>query len=189
MNKKLFYPILGLVIILYSSLAFCQTKKTSIETSKDNTQEQLLQNKIYCAKEAQLEETAKLKFDPSTKKMMITQKIKNTDNEATLTLYYNDNQIILVEKRICDSSKREISFSIFSFDNKNRCLRNDLRDYKKNLSYANAIYWDTLTQHDIRCKVINLNKEKKVEIIQSTKASLDSIMQNFPQFKYSIDWK
>ena len=100
MNKKLFYPILGLVIILSSSLAFCQTKKISIETSKDNTQEQLLQNKIYIENEIRGSEIAKLKFAPSSKKKVVTQKIKNTNNEARITLYYSNNRIIRIEKRI-----------------------------------------------------------------------------------------
>ena len=84
---------------------------------------------------------------------------------------------------------QDLGYSIFDFDDQNKCFLNTQRDAREKMSYSDAVYWDTLIRFDVHCKVISLTKEKKTEIIQSTKASLDSIMQNFPQFKYSIDWK
>ena len=84
---------------------------------------------------------------------------------------------------------QDLCYSIFDFDDQNKCFLNSQRDAREKMSYSNAVYWDTLLRFDVHCKVISLTKEKKAEIIQSTKASLDSIMQNFSQFKYSINWK
>jgi hypothetical protein len=110
-------------------------------------------------------------------------------NEARITLYYISDRIVRIEKRIYDKDNNQLGYTMFDFNENNTCFSNTQRDYKEKMSYTNAMYWDSLIRFDVNCKIIDINASQKQQIIESTKASLDSIMQHFPEFKYSFNWK
>jgi hypothetical protein len=128
------------------------------------------------------------KHDPSTKKESYISTLNVKGDEVRIELYHINNRIVTVENRIYNKDK-QLNYSMFYFDEKNVCFSNTKRDYKEDRSYIYAMYWDTLIKFDVYCKLIDLPPSQKQEIIKSAKASLDSIMQHFPEFKYSINWK
>lgn len=158
--------------------------KDSVIFEKKHTYQQL-----YSESEKRFEITGNLKHDSVTKKKDYNYKLGVDGNEARITLYYINNRIVTIENRKFDKNNNQLGYNMFDFDESNVCLSNTQRDYKEKMSYTNAMYWDTLIRFDIHCKIIDIDSSQKQQIIQLAKASLDSIMTHFPEFKYSFNWK
>lgn len=168
-----------------------ENTKTELIFSKDSIvpESKPTHQEIYSEEWKRDEIKAKLKFDPSTKIKYFNFKINENENEVRIELYHVRDRIVTVEKRIFDKDNEQLSFSMFDFDENNKCLSNTQRDYKEDRSYIYAPYRDSLIKYDVYCNKIDINTSQKQQIIQSVKASLDSIMQHFPEFKYSFNWK
>jgi hypothetical protein len=144
---------------------------------------------LYRKSEQINEAIGKLKYDPSTRKKEIISKLNDNGDEGRIELYHLNDRIITIEERNYDKSNKQINGSSYDFDEKNACFSNCQWITKDKMSYYYAMYWDTLIKFDVYCKLIDLTPSQKQEIIKSTKASLDSIMRHFPEFKYSYNWK
>jgi hypothetical protein len=144
---------------------------------------------IYSEDEKRSEVIGNLKHDPSTNKKDYNYKLGEDGNETRISLYSVKDRLVTIEKRVYDKNNNELGYSMFDFNENNVCLSNTQRDYKESMSYTNAMYWNTLIRFDVHCKIIDIGSSQKQQIIQSAKASLDSIMQHFPEFKYSFNWK
>lgn len=174
-----------------ASVPIDQNTKTELIISKDSIvpEKKPTYQEIYSEEWNRDEIKAKLKFDLSTKKKNFNFKTNNNVNEVRIELYHVNDRIVTVEKRIFDKGNDQLSYSIFDFDENNKCQSNTQRDYKEDRSYIYAMFWDSLVKYDVNCNKIELNSTQKQQVIQSAKASLDSIMQHFPEFKYSFNWK
>ena len=144
---------------------------------------------LYSESEKRFEITGNLKHDSITKKKDYNYKLGVDGNEARITVYYISDRIVRIEKRIYDMDNNELGFSMFDFNENNACFSNTQWNNKEKMSYTNAMYWETLIRFDVHCKIIDIDGSQKQQIIQLAKASLDSIMTHFPEFKYSFNWK
>ncbi len=146
------------------------------------------QEEFYVIGENWDEILGKLKFDPSTCVENYSYKIDSNGNEARIELYHQKTQIVRVEKRIFDSNNEQLSYSMFDFY-ENECLSNTTRNKKDQMSYTYSMLLGALIKFDVDYNPIDMSDIQKRQAIESAKASLDSIMQHFPEFKYSINWK
>lgn len=128
----------------------------------------------------------KLKFSPSTEKK--THNYLENNDSISITMYYLKTRIITVEKRIY-RDKTEDEFLIYDFDENNNAITENRWKNSEKITYSNAILWDKLIRFNSKYEVFDLDEKQKQEIIRSTKASLDSIMQFFPEFKYTFNWE
>jgi hypothetical protein len=153
----------------------------------DNVGKKLTHAQLYSEGEARREISTKLGADPSTMKKFCTERVN--DDSLSIALYYQNNRIIVVVFRITNKKNEKIVNDVFYFDEKNNCISNSTWNKKELMEYTNAMYWDSLIRFDVNYNKIELNSSQKRQIIQSAKASLDSIMQHFPEFEYSFNWK
>ena len=156
--------------------------RNSIKNSKDLTNDE-----IYSEGETIRAFYAKAASDPSTKNKLYTEKFH--ENEVTVKLYHLQNRIYSIVYRVFNSKNEKILNSVFDFDEQNNCISNTERKINYSMSYTNAMYWDSLVRFDVHYKRIALSEDQKQKIILSTKLSLDSLMQHFSEFKYSLNWK
>jgi hypothetical protein len=142
---------------------------------------------IYSESEKRRKISAEMGADPST---IVKEYNENLDScKRKLMIYYQQKRIISIVNRISNERNDILANEVFTFDENNNCISNAQRDYKEDRSYIYAMYWDSLIKFDVYCKLIDLTPSQKQQIIKSVKASLDSIMQHFPEFKYSFNWK
>jgi len=159
-------------------------KKDSALTVKKPTSEDL-----YTLDSEMAEKLTALKYDPSTKQSKVSYASDNTGSVAKVVLYYQNNRLIRVEKRIYDQSNIQTSYSMFNFDEKNGCFLNtqwNLKDIKTRtltMSEYGLIYFSG------DMVLIELNSTKMQKLIQETKESLDALMGHFNGFKYTFEIK
>jgi hypothetical protein len=106
----------------------------------------------------------------------------------SISLFVDGKKIFSLEKRTLQNNQ-VLSHDIFIFGDNNDCIGRSTHKKEWNNSFQDAIYNDTIVRSDIKEKIILINRLEKQQIIQSAKASLDSMMQHFPEFKYSFNWK
>lgn len=174
-----------------NSLKSSNFKMSEITSTKDSVipEKKPTYQDIYSGDWKRSEIIGNLKHDPSTNKKDYNYKLKNDGNEVRISYYSVKDRIIRIEKRTYDKTDNELSFSMFDFDENNLCISNTQWNNVEKMSYTYSMYWDSLIKYDVNCKQIELDASQKQQIIQSTKASLDSIMTHFPEFKYSFNWK
>jgi len=129
-----------------------------------------------------------LRYDPSTKKIRVNYPFDNTGLVVELTLYYNDNRLIRVEKYIYDQNKKQDSYSFFCFDEKNGCFCNtqwNLKDANKRVLTMSPEYG--LVYFGSNMQLIKMKPNKMQQFLQETKDSLDALMGHFKNFKYTFD--
>jgi|WetSurMetagenome_2_1015567.scaffolds.fasta_scaffold56913_1 hypothetical protein len=165
--------------------------QTVRETDKDikleNITEKLTHEKLYSEGETRREYFEKIIADPSTTKNVYQEKVG--DNLISLTLYYQQNRISSIVFRILNSKNEKIFNRIFYMDEKNNCLSVSTWDKNNPMEYTSAVFGDSLIRFDGHYNIIDLDSSQKQEIVKSTRASLDSIMLHFPEFKYTFDWE
>jgi len=128
-----------------------------------------------------------LKYNPSTKKIKVSYPSDNTGLVAEATLYYNSARLIRLEKYVYDQSKKQVSYSMFNFNEKNACISNDqwnIMDANKRVlttSEYGLIYFGSNMQ------LIELESDQMQKLIQETKDSLDALMGHFKNFKYTFE--
>jgi hypothetical protein len=141
---------------------------------------------LYSESERRLEATGSLKHDLATKNK--TYNYLQSNDSVKITLFYIGKRIVTVEKRIFKGNI-EKGFNIYDFDENNNMFSESKWNNVEKMTFTNAIYWGTLLRFDVRCNVVDLDLSQKQEIVKAAKASLDSIMQFFPEFKYTFDWE
>lgn len=194
--------IFSLIIFVGCNNNRNQSNGAKVESSKNDVQtingishndkpnsirEKLTHEKLYSEGETIRDTITKLETDSSTMKRFCTEKVG--EDETKITIYYQPNRIISIVNRVNNTKNEMIANSVFYFDEKSNCISNSEWNKKEPMEYTNAMYWDSLIRFDVNYNKIELNSSQKQQIIQSTKASLDSIMQHFPEFKYSFNWK
>lgn len=167
-----------------------KTEVTKMQSASSNdsliSKEKPTYQKLYTESERRFGEIGKLKYNPSTKKKIYNYVLKS--DSIKITLYHINERIATIEKRIYNKNK-QLEFYIYDFNENNDCFSCSQWNCTEKMTYTNAIYWDTFIRFDVDCKIIDIDSSQKKKIIQSTQASLDSIMQHFPEFKYSFNWK
>lgn len=165
--------------------------KTELIISKDSTlpESKPTHQEIYSEEWKRDETMAKLKFDPSTKIKNFNYKLNDNGYEVRIELYYINDRIVTVEKRIFDKDNDQLTLTAFDFVKDNEC--NSMTQWKKEdrMSYIYSMYGDSLIKYDVNGNKMSLNSLQKQKFIQSAKATLDSTMQHFQEFKYTFNWK
>ncbi|MBA4411612.1 MAG: hypothetical protein C0397_19615 [Odoribacter sp.] len=141
---------------------------------------------LYSESEQRFEIIGNLKHNPSTGKKIYNYNLGR--DSIKITLYHLNERIVTIEKRIYNNNN-ELGFRIFDFNEKNDCFSSSQWNSSEKMTYTNAMYWDTFISFDVHCNIIDMDFSEKKQIIQSTRASLDSIMQHFPEFRYSFNWE
>ena len=144
---------------------------------------------IYSMDDQRSEIIGELRHNPLTKKTDYNFKLNDSGVEVNVTLYFIKKRIVSLEKRIYDINNTELAYSMFDFDENNDCLSNTKMVIKEKMSYSYAKYGNSVIKYDVNSNLIEITDNEKQQIIQSTKVSLDSIMQHFPDFNYTINWK
>ena len=195
-EKSIFIFIV--LILNYSFISFAQQRiKTDYKVQKHFIIDQILtsidQNeilsnvKIYLDSKKINDFFAQIAADPAIEKKLLKE---NSDSIfVNTTLSFLHNQIFLLVYRTFNQKKEKTYNSIFYFDNNNNCISNTIWNIKRGVSFTYAIYWGKMVKYDVNYKRIEIEPEQRQQIINSTKASLDSLMHHFPEFKYSFDWK
>ena len=142
---------------------------------------------LYSAVETKLNIWAKTKFDSSTIVKHYKNKIGN--NERDISCYFSSDRLISVENRITGEKGEDISFMMFHFDAKNNCFANYRLDNEKDTSRFYIFINNYVIEYDYKLRPFIVDSLKKQKVIRETKASLESNMQLFPEFKYSFNWK
>ena len=178
-----------------------QSNITKDETSKDEIQpmkivnlgsnqdiniDSLIKEQLYSVGEINRGVFAKLSSDSSTIEKLYTERLGK--DSLCIKLYHQKARIIAVVYRIINSENEKIYNNAFYFDENNHCIANTIKD-KDEITYDYLMYWGSLVKCDGNYNRMNIDSFQKQQIIESTKASLDSIMQHFPEFKYSFNWK
>jgi len=168
-----------------------ENTKTELINSKDSIvpESKPTHQEIYSEEWKRDEIKAKLKYDISTKKKNFNFKLNDNEDEVRIELYHVKDRIVTIEERIFDKDNDQLKLDVFDFTEDNDCTSSTHWNKKEQMSYIYSMYRDSLIKYDVNCKQIELDASQKQQIIQSTKASLDSIMQHFPEFKYSFNWK
>ena len=130
---------------------------------------------------------AKTSSNPPTKNKIYSEKMNHI--ETSINLYYQNNRVYVIVHRIVNTVGDKLFNKVFYFDYDNNCISCSEWTYKSKMTYTNAMYWDSLVRFDVDYNRIEIDPALKQQIIQSTKLSLDSLMQHFPEFKYSLNWK
>lgn len=141
---------------------------------------------LYSEIERMLSVTANLKHDEAT--LVKNLKLKLGDNKNEISCYYSKNRLIRIENRVFNNKNDVESFRMFDFDENNNCFSNSIKD-KDEESRIYAFISNYMIEYDSKLVPIILDSCQKQQIIQSARASLDSIMKHFPEFKYSMNWK
>jgi hypothetical protein len=134
-----------------------------------------------------IEQTAKLRFLESAEEKSVFLKNGFTDS-IKITIYHIDNMLISTSTSNIVNNV-EVQRLGYFFDENNNCIARYQWSLESKYSYYDVLYNNTLIRYDINDKFIPLGHEVKKQIIGSSKASLDSIMQYFPEFKYTLQWK
>jgi len=159
-------------------------KKDSAPTFKEPTSEDLDNLDVKMA-----EKLTALKYDASTKQLKASYAFDNTGSVAKITLYYQDNRLIRIEKYIYDQSNKPASYSMFNFDENNGCFSNvqwNVKDANKRvltMSEYGLIYFGS------NMRLIKLKSNQMQKYLQETKDSLDAVMKHFKDFKYTFEIK
>jgi len=196
----------GIIALTCCSVGSNSSKKSELKKIKENSFEQkqqklshadsLNQQKvkpsqqdIYSISENMGEIVGKLKHNPLTQKSSFKNTINDSGNEIRVDFFYQNDIIYRIESRIYDKNNTQISYCMFDFDKENNCISITQRDYGADMAFVYAFYWGYLIKYDADSNLIDLNDHQKKEIIQSSKTILDSIMQHFPKFNYTFNWK
>ena len=161
--------------------------RTHTKESNDTLVQNLTHNELYSIGETRRDSSSRLYGDPSTPKKVFSE--KSGDNIREITIKYQNSRIIAVVDRITDNQNRMINNTVFNFDKKNECISTDYWNINKPMTYTFDMYWGSLIKYDVNYDPIEMTSSEKQKIIQTTKASLDSVMLHFPEFKYSFNWK
>lgn len=163
-------------------------KKTSIEEQRDTSNGKLTHDVLYSIGETRRDSLTRIASDSATLKKSVSEKIGN--NFDLKYIQYKGERIIAVVHRIIDDqSKKKITNSVFYFDEENNCMLNIIRDSNEPMSYTYDMNWNKLIKYDVDYNVVDIDTYEKQKVINSTKASLDSIMRYFPEFRYQFNWK
>ena len=204
MKKLTILLLLSLILIIGCKSKPDNSNNQKVVSSKDNIKkneeiisdskqkqdnDSIVELKLFLESEKRFKIAGNFKNDPNTKKAIFNYTQGSDSNEARITLYHIGDRIVRIEKRIYDLGNTQLSYSMFDFNVDNSCYSNTQRNKKDKMSYINAMYWDTINRFDTDYKPIKIDVTQKQQIIESTKAELDSIMQHFPEFKYSFNWK
>lgn len=144
---------------------------------------------IYSEEWKRGEIIGKLKHDPSTKIKDYNYQLNDQGNKVNIELYHIKDRIVLIEKRTFDKINDQLKLDVYDFSEDNSCNAYTIWTKKEMMSYIYTMHWDSLIMHDVNCNKIDLNSAQKQKIIQTVKVSLDSIMQHFPEFNYTFNWK
>jgi len=159
-------------------------KKDSALTVKKATSEDL-----YTLDSKMAENLTALKYDPSTKQSKVSYTFDNTGSVVKVVLYYQNDRLIRVEKRIYDQNNTQTSYSMFNFNEKSGCFSNtqwSLKDIKTRtltMSEYGLIYFNS------DMTLIKLDSIQMQKLVQETKDSLHVLMGHFNGFKYSFEIK
>jgi hypothetical protein len=162
-------------------------KGISSDDKLNNVGTKLTHDQLYSEGETRREVSTRLGAAPSTMKKLYSERLGN--DSLSIKLSYQKNRIIAVVYRITNSRDENIAYSVFYFDENNICITNTKRNKGEHMSYDYAMYYGSLIKCDVNYNQIEIDSLQRQQIIQSAKSSLDSIMQHFPEFKYSFNWK
>ena len=164
-----------------------QLKKDSSEENSKTEVNKLTHDQLYAIGETRRDSSARLYSDPSTLKKVYSEVID--EDTSIMTLRYKQNRIISVVKRIINKYNVKLYNTVFCFRKDNECISVDYWNSVEKNTYTYDMFWGTLIKYDGNYNKIDIDVSQKLQIIKSTKVSLDSIMQHFPEFKYSFNWK
>lgn len=162
-------------------------KGISLNDNQKGVWEKLTHDQLYSEGETRREISTMLVADSLTMKKVYSERVG--DDEGSITLYYQQNRIICLVYRTLNAKDEKIANLVFYFDEKNDCISNSKWNKKEPMTYTYDMYWGSLIKYDVNYNKIEMDSSQKQQIIQSAKSSLDSIMQHFPEFKYSFNWK
>jgi len=110
-------------------------------------------------------------------------------NERKIIFYYQQERIVAIVQRIYNNMNEILAYKVFYFEGNNNCDWYTTRNNKDLGSHTYSYLNGNIVESDFKISPIILENPQKQNIIHSSKASLDSIMQHFPEFKYSMNWK
>jgi len=136
-----------------------------------------------------IDQNARRKYDKSTNQKSISLKNENTTVNEVITLYYQNNQLIQLSKRLIGGNNNVLKLDVFNFDENIDCFSRYQWTLENKYSFYDVIYNGLVIRYDMNNKYFALSSIQKQELIQSAQSSLESLMRHFPEFKYSINWK
>lgn len=107
----------------------------------------------------------------------------------SITAYYQYKRIVLVIYKTINSSDEVTATDAYYFDESNNCIYNMKWNIEDKITYTYDMHWGSLIKYDVNYKRMEIEPTQKQQIIQSARASLSTMMQHFPGFKYSFNWK
>ena len=134
-----------------------------------------------------IEKLAARRFQNSTKEKSYRKNLGLNDS-LIVTLYYQGKQAINIQSSTYSNNK-EVERIGFNFSEDNECISQFHWIPEKRYSFYDVLYNDTIIRFEMNNRFLPISPSQKQQVIQSAKASLDSIMQHFPEFKYSFNWE
>jgi len=187
-NAGIFLTLVCIVLLVTPFQCYCQVpsveNKDSAFTLKKATLEEL-----YALDVKMAEKLTALKYDPSTKQSKISYPFDNAGSVAKVVLYYQNNRLIRIEKRINDKTDKQTSYSMFNFNEKNGCFANAQWSLMDGLSRVLTTSEYGLVYFGSDMRTIDLNPNEVQKLVQDTKDSLNTLMSHFKSFKYTFEIK
>ena len=113
---------------------------------------------------------------------------RNDGLKDSISFFFQDKHVIALEKRTLLDHKK-INHEIFFFDDHNSCIGRSTHHANWSTSYRDVLFDDSLVRYDNSERILPLAETQKQQIIQEAKTSLYSLMQLFPGFEYTFNWK
>ena len=110
-------------------------------------------------------------------------------SKNSITAYYQYKRIVMIIYKTINSSNEVTATNAFYFDESNNCIYNTNWNIKDKISYTYDMHWGSLIKYDVNYQRMNIDPDEKQQIIQSARASLASMMEHFPDFRYTFYWK
>jgi len=159
-------------------------KKDTVSTSKNVTSEEL-----YALEAKMAEKLTALKYDAATKQSKVEYPSDNSGSVAKVVLYYLGNRLIRLEKRIYDQTNAPLSYSMYTFNEKNACFCNTQWNQKDGKTQFLTKSDYGLIYFDSDMKLIELAPAQMDKLVQESKDSLDGVMTHFKDFKYTFEMR
>ncbi|MEI6138935.1 MAG: hypothetical protein WCP85_06715 [Mariniphaga sp.] len=111
------------------------------------------------------------------------------DNDVKITLYYQPKSLLSIVYKVYDANGKRVSHQIFDFDKDNSCRLFSNYENRQIGELTYSFWKGFLLSTDSKYNSKVLEGGDKQKIIEFAKASLDSMMLHFSEFKYSLNWK
>jgi len=187
-NARIILILVFILILINSVQCFSQATSTEKNDSALSLNKATPED-LYALDIKMAEKLTALKYNPLTKQSKVSYPLDNTGSVAKVVLYYQNSRLIRVEKRINDKNDKQISYCMFTFNEKNGCFANTQWNESEGITRVLTSSELGLVYFGSDMRPIELDTNEVQKLVQETKDSLNAVMGHFKMFKYTFEIK